>query len=134
MRLIWRVLVCLAALAALAATPGAAAQPASGTITGTITGDGGNRLEGVAVTVQNQLTGARHTATTNAQGVATPVGAQNPLPVINTAAAAASDGSGAVATGGSAQTLFGGAVPINGFLVQNNSAGDKRMSPQPSCT
>ena len=68
MRLICRVLVCLAALAALAATPGAAAQPASGTITGTITGDGGNRLAGVAVTVQNQLTGARHTATTNAQG------------------------------------------------------------------
>ena len=63
-------------------------------------------------------------ATTSAQGVATPVGAQNPLPVINTAGAPASDGSGAVATGGSAQMLFGGAVPINGFLVQNNSAGD----------
>ena len=41
-------------------------------------------------------------AATNAQGVATPVGPQNPLPVINTAGAAASDGSGTVATGGSA--------------------------------
>jgi hypothetical protein len=61
-------------------------------------------------------------AATNAQGVSTPVGPQNPLPVINTAGALASDGSGAVATGGSAQTLFGGLVPINGFVVQNNSA------------
>ena len=62
-------------------------------------------------------------AAANAQGVATPVGAQNPLPVINTAGAAASDGSGTLATGGSAQTLFGGVVPVNGFLVQNNSSG-----------
>jgi len=60
-------------------------------------------------------------ASTNAQGVAIPVGSQNPLPVINTAGAAASDGSGTVATGGSAQTLFGGIVPVNGYLVQNNS-------------
>jgi hypothetical protein len=61
-------------------------------------------------------------ATTNAQGVATPVGPQNPLSVINTAAIAASDGSGTLATGGSAQSLFGGIVPANGFLVQNNSS------------
>ncbi len=61
-------------------------------------------------------------AMTNAQGVATPVGPQNPLPVVNTAGSAASDGSGTVASGGNAQTLFGGAVPANGFLVQNNSS------------
>lgn len=61
-------------------------------------------------------------AATDVQGVSTPVGAQNPLPVINTAGSAASDGSGTVATGGSAQTLFGGVVPTNGFLVQNNSS------------
>ncbi len=61
-------------------------------------------------------------ATTSAQGVSSPVGAQNPLPVINTAGSAASDGSGTLATGGSAQTLFGGVVPVNGFLVQNNSS------------
>jgi hypothetical protein len=61
-------------------------------------------------------------AATNAQGVATPVGPQNPLPVINAAGAVASDGSGTLATGGSAQTLFGGIVPSNGFLVQNNSS------------
>ncbi len=60
-------------------------------------------------------------ATTNPQGVSTAVGAQNPLPVINTAGAVVSDGSGTVATGGSAQTLFGGIVPANGFVVQNNS-------------
>jgi hypothetical protein len=61
-------------------------------------------------------------ASTNAQGVSTPVGPTNPMPVINVAGAVASDGSGAVATGGSAQTLFGGIVPANGFLVQNNSS------------
>jgi hypothetical protein len=60
-------------------------------------------------------------ASANPQGVATPVGPQNPLPVVNTAGSAASDGSGTVASGGNAQTLFGGAVPANGFLVQNNS-------------
>jgi hypothetical protein len=59
-------------------------------------------------------------AATNA-GVATPVGPRNPLPVINTAATVASDGSGTLATGGSAQALFGGIVPANGFVVQNNS-------------
>jgi hypothetical protein len=61
-------------------------------------------------------------ATTDAQGVSTRVGPQNPLPVVNAAAAAASDGSGAVAAGGSAQALFGGIAPVNGFLVQNNSS------------
>ncbi|HVC50509.1 MAG TPA: hypothetical protein VND87_00660 [Stellaceae bacterium] len=61
-------------------------------------------------------------ASTDTQGVSTPVGPQNPLPVVNTAASAASDGSNAVAAGGSAQTLFGGVVPVNGFLVQNNSS------------
>lgn len=61
-------------------------------------------------------------AATNAQGVAVPVGPQNPLPVINAAGAPASDGSGTVAAGGSAQTLFGGVVPANGFQVQNNSS------------
>jgi hypothetical protein len=61
-------------------------------------------------------------ASVSSQGVASPVGPTNPLPVINTAGAAASDGSGTVATGGSPQTLFGGAVPANGFLVQNNSS------------
>jgi hypothetical protein len=61
-------------------------------------------------------------ASVSPQGVASPVGPQNPLPVINAAGAAASDGSGTVATGGSPQTLFGGTVPANGFLVQNNSS------------
>jgi hypothetical protein len=61
-------------------------------------------------------------ASTDATGVSTPVGPANPLPVINTAGAVASDGSSTVATGGSAQTLFGGTVPANGFVVQNNSS------------
>lgn len=63
-----------------------------------------------------------HAPASVTQGVASPVGPQNPLPVINTAGAVASDGSGAVVTGGSAQTLFGGTAPANGFLVQNNSS------------
>jgi hypothetical protein len=67
-------------------------------------------------------------AATDAQGVSTPVGPQNPLPIINTAGIAASDGSGALAAGGSAQTLFGGIVPSNGFLVQNNSSAVLWMS------
>ena len=63
-----------------------------------------------------------HAPASVSAGVAIPVGPANPLPVINTAAAVASDGSGTVAAGGSAQTLFGGTVPVNGFLVQNNSS------------
>jgi len=64
-----------------------------------------------------------HAPASVSQGVASPVGPQNPLPVINTAGAAESDGSGTVATGGSPQTLFGGAVPANGFLVQKQLVG-----------
>ena len=60
-------------------------------------------------------------AALDAQGVAVPIAPSSPLPVINTAGAAAGDGSGTVAAGGSAQLLFGGIVPANGFLVQNNS-------------
>jgi hypothetical protein len=62
-------------------------------------------------------------AVSNSQGIANPVGPQNPLPVVNPAAAAASDGSGTLTTSGVPQTLFGGIVPDNGFLVQNNSSG-----------
>src|SRR5271170_716845 len=63
-----------------------------------------------------------HAPASVSAGVASPVGPQNPLPVVNTAGTVASDGSGTVATGGSPQTLFGGTVPVNGFLVQNNSS------------
>jgi hypothetical protein len=44
------------------------------------------------------------------------------MPVINVAGSVASDGSGTVIAGGTAQTLFGGVVPANGWLVANNSA------------
>jgi len=59
---------------------------------------------------------------TVAGGVATPVGPTAPLPVINAAGNAAIDGSGTVVTGGTAQTLFAGVVPVNGYLVVNNSS------------
>jgi len=55
-------------------------------------------------------------------GIATPVGPMAPLPVINTAGVAAIDGSATVVAGGTAQTLFAGFVPINGYLVANNSS------------
>ena len=55
-------------------------------------------------------------------GIATPVSSATPLPVINTAGSVASDGSGTIAVGGAAQALFGGVVPINGWLVANNSS------------
>jgi hypothetical protein len=61
-------------------------------------------------------------AVSDGQGIVGAVGAQNPMPVINAAGAAASDGSGTIAAGGSAQLLFGGIVPSHGFLVQNNSS------------
>jgi hypothetical protein len=63
-----------------------------------------------------------HAAAALIGGIATPVGPTAPLPVTNTAAAAAIDGSATVVTGGTAQTLFAGAVPINGYLVANNSS------------
>jgi hypothetical protein len=63
-----------------------------------------------------------HAAAAIAGGVATPVGPTAPLPVINVAGAAAIDGSGTVAVGGMAQTLFAGVVPVNGYLVANNSS------------
>ena len=59
---------------------------------------------------------------TDAQGVASAVGPQNPLPVLNAAGTKAIDGSGTLATGRAAQTLFGGIVPANGYLGQNSSS------------
>ncbi len=56
-------------------------------------------------------------------GVAVPVSTTTPLPVVNAAGMAASDGSGAIAIGGTAQTLFGGITPASGWLVCNNSTG-----------
>jgi hypothetical protein len=55
-------------------------------------------------------------------GVATPVSSAAPLPVINAAGAVAADGSGTVTNGGTAQTLFGGITPVNGYLIANNSS------------
>ena len=67
-------------------------------------------------------------------GIATPVGPTAPLPVINTGAAAAIDGSATVVAGGTAQTLFAGVVPINGYLVANNSSAILYVSDVGSAT
>ena len=69
-----------------------------------------------------------HAPATIAGGVATPVGPTAPLPVINAAGNAAVDGSGTVVTGGTAQTLFAGVVPVNGYLVANNSSATLYVS------
>lgn len=57
-----------AVLACLAMANGAAAQQATGTISGTVSGDQGTRLEGVTLAIQSQVTGVRHTTTTDSQG------------------------------------------------------------------
>jgi hypothetical protein len=69
-----------------------------------------------------------HAPAAVAGGIATPVGPSAPLPVINTAAAAAVDGSATVVAGGTAQTLFAGFVPLNGYLVANNSSATLYVS------
>jgi hypothetical protein len=63
-----------------------------------------------------------HVAATLIGGIAAPACAGTPLPVISTAGDPAVDGSGTIVAGGGAQPLFGGATPINGYLVANNSA------------
>jgi hypothetical protein len=55
-------------------------------------------------------------------GVAVPASSMTPLPVINAAGSAAIDGSGTIAIGGTAQMLFAGIVPVNGFQLCNNSS------------
>jgi hypothetical protein len=69
-----------------------------------------------------------HAPAAIAGGIATPVGPTAPLPVINAAGAVAIDGSGTVVTGGTAQTLFAGIVPVNGYLVANNSSATLYIS------
>ena len=69
-----------------------------------------------------------HTPAAIVGGVATPVSAAAPLPVINASASAAIDGSGTVNAGGTAQILFGGVVPLDGWLVANNSASTVYVS------
>ena len=61
-------------------------------------------------------------------GIAMPVGPTAPLPVINTSGTAATDGSATVVAGGAAQMLFAGVVPINGYLVANNSSATVYVS------
>jgi hypothetical protein len=63
-----------------------------------------------------------HAPTAIVGGVATPISATSPLPVINTAGSIAIDGSGTIGVGGAAQTLFGGIAPGDGWLVANNSS------------
>jgi hypothetical protein len=68
-----------------------------------------------------------HAPAAIAGGVAIPVGPTAPLPVIN-AGLAAIDGSGTIVTGGMAQPLFAAVVPVNGFLVANNSSATLYVS------
>jgi hypothetical protein len=63
-----------------------------------------------------------HVPAALAGGIAAPVSTSAPLPVVNAAGAVAVDGSGSITTGGTAQQLFGGVTPANGWLVCNNSS------------
>jgi hypothetical protein len=67
-------------------------------------------------------------------GIATPVNTTAPLPVINSAGAPAIDGSGTIAAAGTAQLLFGGVTPVNGWLVANNSSATLYVSDVGSAT
>ncbi len=69
-----------------------------------------------------------HIPAISVAGVATPVSTTAPLPVINSVGSAAMDGSGTVQSGGTAQSLFGGIVPSNGWLVANNSGATLYVS------
>ncbi len=62
-------------------------------------------------------------ASLDSTGAAVVTSPSRPLPVINTAGSVAVDGSSSVISGGSAQLLFGGTTPVNGYLISNNSAG-----------
>jgi hypothetical protein len=55
-------------------------------------------------------------------GVATPVSAANPLPVVVDSGSVAVDGSGTIVSATVVQTLFGGVVPVNGYQIANNCA------------
>lgn len=69
-----------------------------------------------------------HVPGTVSGGIIVPASAAAPLPVVNTAGAVASDGSGVVASGGTAQPLFGGITPANGYLVANlNASGGRTL-------
>src|SRR5262245_42483548 len=58
----------LAFLTVFSMVGAAAAQSRTGASAGVVTGDDGNRLPGVTVTVENQAAGVRRTATTDADG------------------------------------------------------------------
>jgi len=57
-----------AAVSLLIAAAAASAQGRTGTIVGVVTGDDGNRLPGVTVTIENQASGLRRTVVTDADG------------------------------------------------------------------
>jgi hypothetical protein len=64
-----------------------------------------------------------HAAASIISGIAVPAASNSPLPVMNAAPSPAVDGSGTITTGGTAQQLFAGVVPVNGFQVGNTSTG-----------
>jgi hypothetical protein len=80
-----------------------------------------------SLSTQSDIAGAlvvAHVPATVVAGIATPISGTNPMPVEPVAGAPAIDGSGSISLGGTAQTLFGGITPVNGFLVANNAASD----------
>ena len=61
-------------------------------------------------------------------GIATPVSLTNPLPVEVAAGSPAVVGDGTIVSATSAQTLFAGVTPVNGFSIGNNCASPMFIS------
>ena len=75
------------------------------------------------VDAQNNLVPV-NTPAVLSNNIAVPISTSSPMPVISTAGAAASDGSGTIASTGVSQSLFNGAAPVNGYMIQNNSSAN----------
>jgi len=80
-----------------------------------------NTTNVVPLTAEQAVDGSNvilHLPTVLVGGVAQAVAASQPLPVYNPGTAATALG-GTIATGGSAQFIFGGTTPTNGYSISN---------------
>ncbi len=69
-----------------------------------------------------------HTQAASVNGVATPVSIANPLPIMLSGGSPALDGSGTIISGLTAQNVFGGNIPANGYIVYNlNPTGGRTL-------
>lgn len=67
--------------------------------------------------------GTNADATWTGSGIASAIAALKSIAIRNGVGASVQSGSGTISVGSSAQNLFAGQIPVNGYLVQNNSSG-----------